>query len=88
MAASLLVGIQSREKISGSEGGRIKMLEDDVKGKARRWAELMFEASFILPADRASKGLLIISLVAAGYQAGYAEGYEVARRQKEEDENI
>lgn len=62
------------------------MLEDNVKGKARRWAELMFEASFILPADRANKGLLIISLVAAGYEAAQPRWISVEERLPEEGE--
>ncbi len=62
-------------------------MKDDIRGKAWRWAELVYETSFLLPADRATGGLLIRSFAAAAYEAGYADGYEAAKRQKEEDEN-
>lgn len=60
-------------------------MKDDIRDKAEEWAELVFETFFLLPADRATGGLLIRSFAAAAYEAGYAEGYEVAKRQKEEE---
>lgn len=61
-------------------------MEDDIKGKASRWAELVWDI-LLLPVNKSSRerGEVIKEVAAAGYEAGYAEGYEVAKRQKEEE---
>jgi len=59
-------------------------MEDDIRGKARRWARLELEGPWLKESGW-EIGEIIYDVGVAGYQAGYAEGYEVAKRQKEEE---
>lgn len=59
-------------------------MEDDTRGKAMRWARLVLEGPWLKESGW-EIGEIIYDVGVIGYEAGYAEGYEVAKRQKEEE---
>lgn len=57
-------------------------MKDDVKGKAKRWAQSVLEGNW-LDESGYSAGQDLYDVGVAGFEAGYAEGYEVAQRSAE-----